>query len=94
MSPGCCRDWILPVPNGKKVFALLLRYLKDDSRIVKTFAMQAIAELAARDDAYLDQARDLIRNLTATGTPAMMARGRMLLRGFRRGSGGVKKKIK
>ena len=86
-----------PVLTGaerKKVFELLLRYLKDDSRIGKSFTTQAIADLAAQGDAHRDQARDLNRHLTATGTPAMMARGKMLLRGFRHDPGRAKKKIK
>jgi len=57
----------------------LLGYTNDPSSIVKTQAMQALAELALRNAQRLPQARLHIAELTATGTPAMQARGRHLL---------------
>jgi len=63
----------------KQVFMLLLDYLDDKSRIVKTFSMQALAEIALQDKAYLGEVRDILSRLTKTGSPAMKSRGKKLL---------------
>ena len=59
---------------------ILFDYLRDKSSIVKTFAMQAIWDLAASDPKRKAQITPLIEELTQIGTPAMRARGRKLLR--------------
>ncbi|WP_180539099.1 hypothetical protein [Nevskia soli] len=59
---------------------ILESYLEDRSSIVKTFAMQGLADLALRHTSLLPRVLDLIRTLTRTGTPAMRARGRILLK--------------
>ncbi|MFY9802400.1 MAG: hypothetical protein WA211_18030 [Candidatus Acidiferrales bacterium] len=59
---------------------ILFDYLRDKSSIVKTFAMQAICDLAATDAKLQAQITPLIEELTQIGTPAMRARGRKLLR--------------
>ncbi len=59
--------------------ALLFDYLEDDSKIVKTNAMQALAELAAGDASLRQKVIPVLEQLTATGSPAMRARGRKLL---------------
>ncbi|MBV9155779.1 MAG: hypothetical protein JO097_05935 [Acidobacteriaceae bacterium] len=59
---------------------ILIRYLDDESSIVKTFSMQALADLALRDDRLRSQVGPLIERLTQTGTPAMRSRGRKLLK--------------
>jgi len=59
---------------------ILLDYLGDRSRIVRTFAMQALADLAEQ---YADLRPEVIRVLeeqTRTGSLAMQSRGRKLLR--------------
>jgi hypothetical protein len=58
----------------------LRRYLQDKSSIVRTFAMQALADLAAEDAALRVEVLELVRYLTKTGSPAMRARGRKLLK--------------
>ena len=58
---------------------ILAGYLGDDSRIVKTFAMQALADLAQRDAALRPGIIRTLRKLTQTGSPAMRSRGRKLL---------------
>ena len=63
----------------KKVFALLLTYLEDNSRIVKTSAMQALADIAILDNAYLDQVQRILSSLIKKGSPAMKTRGKRLL---------------
>ena len=63
----------------KKVFALLLTYLDHPSRIVQTFAMQALADIAMQDQSYAVVVRGLLKRLAKQGSPAMQARGRKLL---------------
>lgn len=58
-------------------------YLVDESRIVRMFAMQALADLAERDATLRKDVLTRIERLTATGTPAMRARGRELLKCLR-----------
>lgn len=58
---------------------ILLGYLDDESRIVKTFSMQALADLAERDPGLQSQIIPLLKKLTETGSPAMKSRGRRLL---------------
>ncbi len=55
------------------------RYLQDRSAIVKTCAMQALADMAATDAELLPQVVELLRAHTQNGTAAMKARGRRLL---------------
>jgi hypothetical protein len=59
---------------------ILFDYLRGKSSIVKTFAMQALWDLAASDPKLKAQIIPLIEELTLVGTPAMRARGRKLLR--------------
>lgn len=63
----------------KKVFVLLVSYLDDNSLIVKTFSMQALADIALQDSAYIDEVRDIVSRSIKTGSPAMKARGKKLL---------------
>jgi hypothetical protein len=68
--------------SGTDVFRahdILVSYLDDRSRIVKTEAMTALAWLAEREPDLLVSVLDLLRYLTATGSPAMESRGRRLL---------------
>lgn len=55
-------------------------YLGDQSSIVKTSAMQAMADLASADEELMPEVRELLTKLTGSGTAAMKARGRKLLR--------------
>jgi hypothetical protein len=58
---------------------LLIGYLNDRSSIVKTFAMQALADLAMRNESLRPLAFQHIKELSVIGTPAMKARGKKLL---------------
>ncbi|HXV42386.1 MAG TPA: hypothetical protein VEC96_04950 [Anaerolineae bacterium] len=58
---------------------ILMDYLNDKSKIVKTFAMQALADLAEREAKLRPQVIKLLAELTQTGSPAMKSRGRKLL---------------
>lgn len=57
----------------------LAHYLEDRSSIVKTFALQGLADLAGDDSSLRPGVLDILRNATRNGTPAMKARSRKLL---------------
>lgn len=61
------------------VLQILSTYLTHPSKIVKTFAMQALADLAAQDDTLRSGVINQLERLTTTGSPAMQSRGRKLL---------------
>jgi len=61
------------------VVAILREYLTDESSIVKTFSIQALADIAAQDAALRPAIIKQLETLTRTGPPAMQARGRKLL---------------
>lgn len=63
----------------RQVLAILSDYLNDRSSIVRTFAMQSLADLAAHDRTLLPQILPHLKELTLTGTPAMRSRGKKLL---------------
>jgi hypothetical protein len=63
---------------------ILLGYLEDDSRIVKTFSMQALSDLAETDAELRARVLPLLEELTATGSPAMRSRGEKLLERLRK----------
>lgn len=71
----------LPLSEAEEsaVVSLLLSYADDRSRIVKTLAMQALADIALRNRRLLPAIKPHIEELTALGTPAMKARGKKLL---------------
>jgi hypothetical protein len=70
----------LTADEENTVVALLLGFTTDQSSIVKTLAMQALADIARRSPRLLPEIRQHIEELSAIGTPAMKARGRNLLR--------------
>lgn len=64
----------------RQALAILQSYLSDQSKIVKTFAMQALADLAMQEPALKPEVIPVLKELTATGSPAMRSRGRKLLK--------------
>jgi hypothetical protein len=70
----------LTISECRRVAAILRTCLEDKSSIVKTCAMQGLAELTRQDASLLPEVLDLLRILARSGTPAMRARGRILLR--------------
>jgi HEAT repeat protein len=72
----------LTAPERQRVAAALLHYLEDRSSIVKTFAMQALVDLAGQDHTLRETARQILEQALRTGTPAMKARARKLLKGL------------
>ncbi len=59
--------------------SLLNTYLEDRSSIVRTFALQGLADLAENDASMRPAVMELLREATRSGTPAMKARSRKLL---------------
>lgn len=57
----------------------LNNYLKDRSSIVKTFALQGLADLAQNDPSLRSEVLESLREAARSGTPAMKARSRKLL---------------
>jgi hypothetical protein len=66
-------------PERQRVVWILFEYLKDESKIVKTFSMQTLADIAAQDSELRGQIIERLEELTAAGSPAMKSRGRKLL---------------
>jgi len=69
----------LSADEREAVVGILLAYLEDQSRIVKTFSMQALADLAQTDAQLRSQVLPILEDLAATGSPAMRSRGRKLV---------------
>ncbi len=59
--------------------SLLIGYLDDRSSIVKTFALQGLAELAQNDPSIRPGVMEILREAARSGTAAMKARSRKLL---------------
>jgi hypothetical protein len=64
----------------QRAAAVLRHYLEDRSSIVKTFALQGLADLAQQDASLRELARRTCEESLRTGTAAMKARARMLLK--------------
>ena len=71
----------LPLNAAERELAIssLNGYLEDRSSIVKTFALQGLADLAQKDSSIRPMVVETLREATRNGTPAMKARGRKLL---------------
>jgi hypothetical protein len=65
-----------------QVIEILMDYLNDESSVVKTCVMQALADLIFLDPGLRDDILPIIESLTHTGTAAMRARGRQLQKKF------------
>lgn len=63
----------------KTVLEFLNGYLDDKSSIVRTFAMQALADIAIRDASLKRGIVKQLERLAEEGTPAMRSRGKKLL---------------
>ncbi len=64
----------------ERAAAILRSWLDDQSSIVKTSAMHGLAGLTRWDPSLLPEVMDMLRLLSRSGTPAMRARGRILLK--------------
>jgi hypothetical protein len=65
--------------EARRVGKVLESWLNDASSIVKTAALQGLADLTRHDPAALPGVLDLLRIQGRSGTPAMRARSRILL---------------
>ena len=61
------------------VTEIFFDYLKDKSKIVVTFAMQALADLTIKKPDITARVIRAIEKLTQTGSPAIQSRGKKLL---------------
>jgi hypothetical protein len=68
---------------------ILAEYLTDTSKIVKTFSMQTLADIAAQDSELRGPIIERLERLTRTGSPAMKSRGRKLLARLKQSQGGL-----
>ena len=77
----------LPLNAAERELAIssLNTYLEDRSSIVKTFALQGLADLAQGDPTIQPTVVEILRDATRNGTPAMKARSRKLLLRLERG---------
>jgi len=73
----------LTPPQRKQGIDLLMGYLKDRSAIVRVSAMQALVDFSDGDSRLRKRVVPIIEQALKSGTPAMKARGRRLLRGLR-----------
>jgi hypothetical protein len=70
----------LSVAEARRAEAALRSYLDDRGSIVKTAAMHGLTALTRHDLELMPEVLDMLRILSRSGTPAMRARGRILLR--------------
>ncbi|HEY1160979.1 MAG TPA: hypothetical protein VGE83_10135 [Terracidiphilus sp.] len=70
----------LTLPECRRAAEVLQAWLDDpSSSIVKTMSLQGLADLARQQPSLLPMVLDLLRIHSRSGTPAMRARGRLLL---------------
>jgi hypothetical protein len=72
----------LSASERQRATAALQHYLEDRSSIVKTFAMQGLVDLARHDPSLRETAKQTLEEALRTGTPAMKARARNVLKGL------------
>lgn len=65
--------------DRKNIVEILYAYLNDNSKIVVTFALQALADFAAEDKKLRPRVIRVLEDLTETGSPAIKSRGKKLL---------------
>ena len=70
---------ILNSKERQAAISSLTGYLQDRSSIVKTFALQGLADLARDEPSLRSKVIDILREATRNGTAAMKARSRKLL---------------
>jgi hypothetical protein len=67
-------------PKGRKtIIDILFTYLNDKSKIVVTFALQALADFAAEDNGLKPRVIRVLEEFNETGSPAIKSRSRKLL---------------
>jgi hypothetical protein len=76
---------ILNPKERQDAISVLNLYLTDRSSIVKTFALQGLADLAENEPNIRSSVIEILREATRNGTPAMKARSRKLMLHLERG---------
>ena len=74
----------LTLPECRRVASLLQAWLDDPGSIIKTAALHGMAELTRQDPDALPAVLDMLRLAGRSGTPAMRARSRHLLKELER----------
>jgi hypothetical protein len=74
----------LTVTETERAAEVLRGWLDDESSIVKTAALNGLADLSRWNPALRDEALDTLRICGRSGTPAMRARSRILLKRMER----------
>lgn len=74
----------LSVAECRRTAEVLNTWLDDPSSIVKTTALHGMADLTRQDPQSLPDVLDLLRMAGRSGTPAMRARSRILLKAIER----------
>lgn len=82
----------LTVAECRRVAGVLRSWLDDPSSIVKTAALHGCADLTRYDPAMLPEVLDLLRVCGRSGTPAMRARSRILLKAMEKPMGKKQKR--
>ena len=72
----------LTIPECRRISSVLSTWSDDPSSIVKTAALHGMADLTRQDPESLPDVLDLLRVAGRSGTPAMRARSRILLKAF------------
>jgi type IV pilus biogenesis protein CpaD/CtpE len=72
----------LTASERQRAAAALQRYLEDRTSIVKTFALQGLADLSQNDASLRSRVKQLLEQAVQSGTPAMKARARKLLKKY------------
>jgi hypothetical protein len=70
----------LTAPERHRATSALQLYLEDRSSIVKTFALQGLVDLSQNDASLRIKVKQLLEQAVQSGTPAMRARARKLLK--------------
>lgn len=70
----------LTVAECRRVASVLQLWLDDSSSIIKTAALHSMADLTLQDPGSRESVQDLLRMAGRSGTPAMRARSRILLK--------------
>jgi len=77
----------LSVAECRRISAVLQGWQEDPSSIIKTAALHAMADLVRQNPESLPAVLDLLRMAGRSGTPAMRARSRILLKAMERPEG-------
>jgi len=72
----------LTIQEAQRAAAVLETWLQDESSIVKTAALQGLADLTLSDPSLRPKVLDLLQVCGRSGTAAMRARSRLLLARF------------